>query len=139
MSVPENHTPKEAVTGQEIEAPVDTVAERKNRIEKLAAFKAAGIHPYPARFEKTIDLAQARSLTEGATVCTAGRIVLFRQMGSITFAHIQDFTGRIQIVFKKDTVGADLQVDHQKSRSRRPRRRRGGDLHDQNGRDLHFG
>jgi lysyl-tRNA synthetase class 2 len=29
-------------------------------------------------------------------------------MGSITFAHIQDFSGRMQVIFKKDALGPDL-------------------------------
>lgn len=87
---------------------VDHVAERANRLAKLENFKAAGVHPYPERFEKTLDVVQVLELNEGDAVATAGRIMLLRQMGSITFAHIQDFTGRMQVVFKKDTLGAEL-------------------------------
>ena len=89
-------------------AEVDLVAERATRLEKLKNFTAAGIHPYPASFEKKIDLVDARQLAEETPVKTAGRIVLFRQMGSITFAHLQDFSGRMQVIFKKDALGADL-------------------------------
>lgn len=92
----------------QVEEVVDHVAERANRLHKLEAFKQAGVHPYPARFEKTIDLAVARELPENEPVKTAGRIMLFRQMGSITFAHLQDFSGRMQVVFKKDTLGDEL-------------------------------
>jgi lysyl-tRNA synthetase class 2 len=91
-----------------IEETIDHVAERANRLSKLEAMKQAGIHPYPARFDKEMDLAQAMKLEENAPVKSAGRIVLFRQMGSITFAHLQDFTGRMQVVFKKDLLGPDL-------------------------------
>ncbi len=99
---------EESQAQTEVEVTTDRVAERANRLSKLEAFKAAGIHPYPARFEKTIDLKDARELEENAAVKTAGRIMLFRQMGSITFAHLQDFSGRMQVIFKKDTLGADL-------------------------------
>ncbi len=91
-----------------VEETVDSVAERANRLAKLEVMKSAGIHPYPARFDKKIDLADAKLLSENDPVKTAGRIMLFRQMGSITFAHIQDFTGRMQVIFKKDGLGADL-------------------------------
>ncbi len=91
-----------------VEVTTDGVAERANRLAKLEAFKAAGVHPYPARFDKQMDLKDARELPEEAPVKTAGRIMLFRQMGSITFAHLQDFSGRMQVIFKKDTLGADL-------------------------------
>ena len=91
-----------------VEPVVDQVAERANRLIKLENFKNAGVHPYPARFEKTIDLAQAKELVEETPVTTAGRIVLFRQMGSITFVHLQDFSGRMQVIFKKDVMGEEL-------------------------------
>ena len=91
-----------------VEPVVDPVAERANRLAKLENFKKAGVHPYPARFEKTIDLVDAKELAEEAPVKTAGRIVLFRQMGSITFVHLQDFSGRMQVIFKKDVLGDEL-------------------------------
>jgi len=47
---------EESQAQTEVEVTTDRVAERANRLAKLEAFKAAGIHPYPARFEKTIDL-----------------------------------------------------------------------------------
>lgn len=94
--------------GSQIEGePVDRVAERANRLAKLENFKSAGIHPYPARFEKTMDVQEVLQKAEGEAVTTAGRIMLFRQMGSITFAHVQDFSGRMQVVFKKDLLGPD--------------------------------
>jgi lysyl-tRNA synthetase class 2 len=92
----------------EVEEVVDQVAERANRLAKLENFKKAGIHPYPARFEKTLDIEQVLTHQETEPVCTAGRIMLFRQMGSITFAHIQDFSGRMQVVLKKDILGDEL-------------------------------
>jgi lysyl-tRNA synthetase class 2 len=92
----------------EHEEPIDQVAERANRLAKLENFKKAGIHPYPERFEKALDVEKALTLSESETVATAGRIMLFRQMGSITFAHIQDFTGRMQVIFKKDILGDEL-------------------------------
>jgi len=91
-----------------VEPVVDQVAERANRLVKLENFKKAGIHPYPAKFDKEIDLVDAKELPLEAPVKTAGRIVLFRQMGSITFAHLQDFSGRMQVVFKKDILGEEL-------------------------------
>lgn len=101
-------TTQEPQSAEVVEAATDRIAERANRLAKLEGFKAAGIHPYPAKFDKALDLKDARALEENAPVKSAGRIMLFRQMGSITFAHLQDFTGRMQVVFKKDTLGADL-------------------------------
>jgi lysyl-tRNA synthetase class 2 len=87
---------------------IDHVAERANRLAKLENFKKAGVHPYPARFEKGLNVCEAQKLNETEAVTTAGRIMLFRQMGSITFAHLQDFTGRMQVIFKKDQLGDEL-------------------------------
>lgn len=101
-------TTEESHAQAEVGVVTDRVAERANRLAKLEAFKAAGVHPYPARFDKSLDLKDARELAENAEVRTAGRIMLFRQMGSITFAHLQDFTGRMQVIFKKDQLGPDL-------------------------------
>ncbi len=36
--------------------------------------------------------------------CIAGRLVLFRAMGKNAFAHIQDDSGRIQMMFNRDTT-----------------------------------
>ena len=44
---------------------VDRVAERANRLAKLENFKSAGIHPYPARFEKTMDVQEVLQKAEG--------------------------------------------------------------------------
>jgi lysyl-tRNA synthetase class 2 len=93
---------------QDVEEVIDHVAERANRLVKLENFKKAGVHPYPARFDKATDIEKALTLSETDAVATAGRIMLFRQMGSITFAHIQDFTGRMQVIFKKDVLGDEL-------------------------------
>lgn len=38
-------------------------------------------------------------------VATAGRIVSFRRMGNVTFANIQDSTGKIQLCFRRDDMG----------------------------------
>lgn len=85
----------------------DLPAERANRIAKLERLKSASIHPHPERFDKSHQLKECSELAEGQMVSTAGRIVLFRQMGSITFAHIQDFGAKMQVIFKKDIFGPE--------------------------------
>lgn len=39
---------------------------------------------------------------------TAGRVTSIRRMGNVTFAHIQDSTGRIQICFRRDDLGGSV-------------------------------
>lgn len=74
---------------------------RAEKIKKLNAFKEAGIDPFPAGpFDKesTVDVLRKDA---GSPVRVAGRIMLFRIMGNITFLHIQDEFGRLQIVISK--------------------------------------
>ena len=82
--------------------------ERTNRLSKLQKLTEAGHHPYPERFEKSHLIKDILTLPVGTTVATAGRMVRFREMGKISFAHLQDFEGRIQVIFQKDRLGEDL-------------------------------
>lgn len=97
---------------------IDEFAERKRKLEEL---RAAGIQPYPERFERNSTAKQAkesgektapRALEEivagpNATIKLAGRIVLMRAHGKLTFAQLQDHTGKIQIAFMQDFLGVD--------------------------------
>ncbi len=87
-----------------------------NRSRKLAEIRALGIEPYPHKYvttEKALALATAYENQDtghfddaaaGNTpqVFVQGRLVLFRSMGKNAFAHIQDETGRIQIMCNRD-------------------------------------
>ena len=77
------------------------------RLQKLDKIRSAGIHPYPEKFDKKKTLAECKELTDGKKVKTAGRLVMFRDMGKLTFAHLQDFSGRMQIAFKQDDLGKE--------------------------------
>ncbi|MFH1550658.1 MAG: lysine--tRNA ligase [Planctomycetota bacterium] len=82
--------------------------QRKVRLTKLEKIRAEGVHPYPDRFSRTHAIAQARMLKPGTEgVRTAGRIVLVRVMGKLTFAHIQDIEAKIQISLRRDVLGAE--------------------------------
>lgn len=74
---------------------------------KLKKIIDAGIEPYPARFGKKQTLAECRKLKNGDKVKTAGRLIMFRDMGKLTFGHLQDFSGRMQIAFKDDVLGRE--------------------------------
>jgi len=90
--------------------------EFRNRSAKLAKIRALGIDPYPAKFESTHTAQEVKSRYEnqkiggseeaaaGKTeqVVLAGRMVLFRAMGKNSFAHLQDSSGRIQLMFNRD-------------------------------------
>lgn len=85
----------------------DIIAFRKKKLENL---KALGIDPYPSSTARDHTSAQAldnfETLSEKKTpVTVAGRIRSLRTQGKITFAHIEDGTGKIQIFFKSDILG----------------------------------
>lgn len=77
---------------------------RRFRLEKLKALKKSGVDPFPSKFEKTLSLAQVRKAKLGAKVQTAGRIMAWRSHGGITFADLVDYTEKIQLLFKEDTL-----------------------------------
>jgi lysyl-tRNA synthetase class 2 len=92
-----------------------------NRSQKLAELQAMGIDPYPPKFTPSAtshelntrwdgkELGHSEEAAEGKTesVSIAGRLVLFRAMGKNAFAHLQDETGRIQIMFNRDLTQVD--------------------------------
>lgn len=81
--------------------------ERAERLRKLDLLKKSGVIPYAGKFDKKQSLSEAKESEIGSKVQTAGRVVLFRDMGRITFCHLQDFNGRMQIVFKEDILGKE--------------------------------
>lgn len=90
--------------------------EFRNRSQKLAELRAMNIDPYPPKFTPSgspgklqseyagKDLGHSEDAEKETTplVSTAGRLILFRAMGKNAFAHLQDETGRIQIMFNRD-------------------------------------
>jgi len=90
--------------------------EFQNRSRKLLEIRELGIDPYPPKYVHTQKCAQITLDSEGKEVghyddaaghktthvFVSGRLVLFRAMGKNAFAHIQDETGRIQIMCNRD-------------------------------------
>ncbi len=76
------------------------------RHQKAQTIRANGGQPYAAAFERTGKLADAKLEKDGTEVRIAGRIVLKRDMGKMTFATLQDETGRLQIALKDDVIGS---------------------------------
>ncbi len=83
------------------------------RREKLARLREAGIDPYPPRVQRTHTIAQvlqqyqAGTLDDDEIVALTGRLVARRIMGKLSFAHIEDGTGRIQIMLRRDVLGPE--------------------------------
>lgn len=79
------------------------------RLQKLEALRKAGIKVYPDKYQKTHSAKQALAEKIGtAGIKVAGRIVSKRTMGKITFCHILDDTGKIQIVMQEQHTGKDM-------------------------------
>lgn len=77
---------------------------RRSKLEEIANYT----NPYPERFEKNYEIKDAVCLEDGVeNVKTAGRIVLMRKMGKMSFLTIQDIEGRIQVSVKMDMIGED--------------------------------
>lgn len=90
--------------------------EFQNRIQKLQEILQMGIDPYPPKcfpsgtLKELCDRLESQELghseeaAEGKTeqLTVVGRLVLFRPMGKNAFAHLQDETGRFQVMFNRD-------------------------------------
>ena len=65
-------------------------------------------NPYPERYEINYEIGEAKKLDDDVqNVRVAGRIILMRKMGKLSFLTISDITGKIQISIKYDTVGEE--------------------------------
>jgi lysyl-tRNA synthetase class 2 len=81
---------------------------RDVRLDKLARLREAGLPAYPDRFERTHSLKEAMGLPEGTEgLRLAGRLMAVRTFGKLTFGHIQDFHGRLQIALEKQAVDGE--------------------------------
>ncbi len=92
------------------------IEEFQNRTKKLHEILALGIDPFPPKYTTTQkaskiaiefegkEIGHSDDAASGSTPLfhVSGRLVLFRSMGKNAFAHIQDETGRIQVMFNRD-------------------------------------
>ncbi len=85
---------------------------RENLLDEVRMSKLEMIrqqtNPYPERFERTHELKDIIDLEDGtAGVRAAGRIILMRRMGKLSFITVGDVNGKVQIAVKKDAVGEE--------------------------------
>ncbi len=85
----------------------DIIAARR---QKLSNIQSSGKDPYPVTTKRTHTNKQAlvdfESL-QGQTLFLAGRIRSWRDMGKLIFSHIDDGTGKIQVLFKEGDIPAE--------------------------------
>jgi len=82
----------------------------RQRLLNLEALVEAGFEPYPYRYPKTHSASEVLEAKKGAPpesewpeeVALAGRLMALRRMGKVTFAHLLDESGRIQLYFARD-------------------------------------
>jgi len=88
----------------------------KIRVEKVKRLRERGIEPYPTRANPTHTMQEALAQLEAAEkadetppqgVTLAGRIRAMRPMGKLTFAQVEDGTGRLQFFFRINEVGEE--------------------------------
>ncbi|MDP3043585.1 MAG: lysine--tRNA ligase [bacterium] len=88
------------------------ISERAERVKKLQELRKLGINPYPAQTERTDTIADVQAKFSqmekgGGIIAIAGRLRGSRAHGNLTFANLQDSTGKIQIALSKKEVGPD--------------------------------
>jgi len=98
------------------QAALDLPAERARRLADLDELRARGVDPYPVRFDRDRTLAELRAEygalapgTETDTVVrVAGRILLIRRQGKLTFATVRDQSDTVQLFVSREILGDDL-------------------------------
>ncbi len=86
------------------------------RLDKVERLREQGIEPYPTQAERThtsleaiaaFKAAEAAGEPESVTATLVGRLRSMRPMGKITFAHVEDGHGRIQLFLRADDFGKE--------------------------------
>ena len=83
------------------------IKEDRVRLERLNHLRSLGVDPYPGHTDDKTSVKEALSKPEKARVKIAGRMVAKREMGKISFAHLKDESGKIQIAFSEKELGKD--------------------------------
>ncbi len=88
----------------------------KIRLEKLQRLRREGIEPYPTRAQRThtsleaiqtFERSEAAGGADPVRATLVGRLRSMRPMGKITFAHIEDGYGRVQLFLRQNDLGED--------------------------------
>ncbi len=88
------------------------IAQRKQKLNNL---RKLGIDPYVSTFEKKNSAAEIIESNKKLKnderskikVSIAGRIMTLRMMGKAGFAHIQDYSGQVQVYVREDEIGSE--------------------------------
>ncbi len=84
----------------------------RQRHEKVDKLRAMGVEPWPWSYERSHTVGQVADAfedfeTSKESLRIAGRLTAVRRMGKVSFAQLQDFSGKLQLFFQSEKVGAD--------------------------------
>lgn len=86
------------------------------RREKLAKLQEKGVNPFSIekydRSHQSQEIIENFEHLEGSKASIAGRIISKRGHGKVSFAHIQDMQGRIQIYVRQDQLGEEAYKEY---------------------------
>ncbi len=83
----------------------ELIAQRR---EKLQALREKGVDPFGAPFQTNGTIAEVREkFHQGETLRAAGRLTAHRDMGKSHFIDLRDATGRVQVYFHDNEIGAE--------------------------------
>jgi len=91
----------------------DLLDQEKRRREKLNRLREIGVDPYPPRVARSHTIAEAIAayqngvLQQDEKLTLAGRMIARRVMGKLSFGHIEDSSGQVQIMVRRDLLGAE--------------------------------
>ncbi len=86
------------------------------RLEKAQRLQASGVELYPARIERSHHIAEAVAIflraegqaqAEAIDVTVVGRIRRLNSKGKVSFAHIEDESGRLQLFLRVNALGEE--------------------------------
>ena len=88
---------------------------RAQRLERLAELSESGVNPYPYRFERSSDIGPVREewsaieagTETGSVARLAGRLMLKREQGRLTFGQLRDRSGEIQLFVSAGVLGKE--------------------------------
>ena len=96
--------------------PVESLADiRTQRLAKIEQLRAEGVTPYPYRFDRDRTLAELRAEFGGlepgeeteVEVQVAGRVMLKRDQGRLTFVTLRDRDGEVQLFVSQGVLGKE--------------------------------
>ena len=82
------------------------------RVEKLQALREKGIDPYPSQSQRSHQVSDFLSAFDALeksaeAVTVAGRVMVMRGQGGVSFSTVRDGSGEVQLFVKKDQLGEE--------------------------------